>query len=118
MDVINTFVKQANEQTTILFGDLTKTNSYGLAKQYATWRAVLNMIETMTISWVISGMPVTVGDISIQRLSAMQAATVELKENTLRELARLYIMLSDFSYPNNYQSPSPFVDTGGQMFFS
>jgi hypothetical protein len=118
VDVINTFVKQANEQTTILFGDLTKTNSYGLAKQYATWRAVLNMIETMTISWVISGMPVTVGDISIQRLSAMQAATVELKENTLRELARLYIMLSDFSYPNNYQSPSPFVDTGGQMFFS
>jgi hypothetical protein len=117
-DIINTFVKQANEQTTSLFGDLTQSYSYGLAKQYATWRAVLNLIETMTVNWVIAGMPVTVGDISFSRLGVMQAATVELKENAIRELARLYIMLSEFSFPNNYHSPSPFVDTGGQMFFS
>ena len=118
VDIINTFVKQANEQTTILFGDRTQSPSYGLAKQYATWRAVLNLIETMTINWIISGLPVTVGDISIQRLTAMQTATIELKENANRELARLYIMLSEMDFPSNYQSPSPYVDMGGQSFFS
>lgn len=117
-DIINTFVKQANEQTTILFGDLTKSTLYGLAKQYATWRAVLNLIETMTVNWVISGIPVTVGDISIQRLTAMQTATVELKENANRELARLYIMLSEMDFPSNYQSSSPYIDTGGQAWYS
>jgi hypothetical protein len=118
VDILNTFVKQANEQTTALWGDLTKSNNYSLARQYAIWRAVLNMIETMTINWVIAGIPVTVGDISINRLGAMQAATVELKENANRELARLYIMLSEMDFPSNYQSPSPYVDTGGQAWYS
>jgi hypothetical protein len=117
VDVINTFVKQANEQTTAMFGDRTLTQSYGMTKQYATWRAVLNLIETMTVNWVISGLPITVGDISIQRLGAMQAATIEIKERAKEELIRLYNLLTEFDFPNNYQSPSPYVDMGGQMFF-
>lgn len=118
VDILNTFVFQSNVQTTQLFGDLTQSTQYGLAQQYAIWRAVLNMLETMTVNWIISGLPVTVGDISIQRLGAMAAATAELKENTLRELHRLYILLSEFSFPNNYQTPSIYIPTGGGIFWS
>jgi hypothetical protein len=118
VDVINTFVKQANEQATQLFGNHMNDPLFGLTKQWATWRAVFNLIETMTINWVISGMPVTVGTISISRLEAMARATAELKENAQRELLRLYTELSEIEGIQNYQSPSPFVDMGGQTFFS
>ena len=117
-DIINTFVKQANEQATALYGDLTTSNYYGLAKQWAVWRAVLNLIETMTVNWVISGLPVTMGNIGFERLTAMSAASAEMKTRAAEELARLYTMLSQIEPVQNYQSPSPYVDTGGQMFFS
>jgi len=118
VDILNTFVKQANEQATQLFGDHTKDSLFGLTKQWATWRAVLNMIETMTVNWVISGLPATLGDISINRLDAMRSASAEIKGNAQSELVRLYTMLSEIDPIQNYQSPSPFVDTGGQSFFS
>jgi hypothetical protein len=118
VDILNTFVTQANVQTTQLFGNLTQSSLYGLAQQYAIWRAVLNLIETMTVNWVISGLPVTVGDISINRLQAMIPASAEIKENALREIHRLYILLSEFSFPQNYQPSSLYIYTGGQTWFS
>jgi hypothetical protein len=117
-DVLNTFVRYANEQTTIILGDLTQSNLYGLAKQYATWRAVVNLIDTMTINWVISGLPAQVGNIGIDRLAAMQAASMPMRERATIELLRLYTLLSEIAFPNAYQSPSPYIDMGGQMFFS
>lgn len=118
LDVINQFVKYGNEQTTALWGNLTNSPSLGLARQYATWRAVLNLIETMTLQWTVSGMPVTVGDISIQRLQAMQAASAEFKARAEIEVWRIYVLLSDMAFPQNYQSPSPYIQTGGGMFWS
>jgi hypothetical protein len=117
-DVLNTFVRYANEQTTSLFGDISQSSSYGLAKQYATWRAVLNLIDTMTVNWVISGLPVQLGNIGIDRLAAMQAASTVMRERAISEAQRLYVLLTEIDFPNNYQSPSPYVDTGGQSFYS
>jgi hypothetical protein len=118
MDILNTFVKQANEQATNIFGDRTQSTDYGLTKQWAIWRAVLNLIETMTINWVVSGLPVQVGNIGFDRLAAMQGASAEIKARAQEELLRLYTLLSEIDAVQNYQSPSPYVDTGGSMFFS
>lgn len=118
VDVINTFVKQANEQATTMFGDHTQDSLFGYTKQWATWRAVLNLIETMTVNWVISGLPVAVGSIGFDRLAAMQAASAEMKERAQEELLRLYTQLGEIDAIQNYQSPSPYVDSGGSMFFS
>ena len=76
------------------------------------------MIETMTVNWVISGLPVAMGNIGFDRLAAMQAASVEMKERAQQELLRLYTELSEIVPVQNYISPSPYVDTGGQSFFS
>jgi len=118
VDILNTFVRYANEQTTATWGDLTISPQLPLARQYAVFTAALNMIETMTINWVISGLPVAIGDISINRLQAMQAATVEVKERFKEEIGILYVKLSEISFPNNYQSPSPYVDFGGSPYWS
>ncbi len=118
VDILNTFVAQSNVQTTQLFGNLTQSPQYGLAQQYAIWRAVLNLIETMTVNWVISGLPVTVGDISINRLQAMQGASTEIKERASNELHRLYILLSEFSFPQNYQPSSIYIYNGGGFWWS
>jgi hypothetical protein len=114
VDIINTFVKQANEQATTEFGNRTNSPSYGLTKQWATWRAVLNLIETMTINWVISGLPVQVGNIGFDRLAAMQGASAEVKARAQEELARIYILLSEIGAVQNYQPSSPYIATGGQ----
>lgn len=118
VDILNTFVRYANEVTTITWGDLTQSPMLALARQYATFKAALNMIEVMTVNWVISGLPVSLGDVSINRLQAMQAATVELKERLKEEIATLYVKMSEIDFPNNYQSPSPYVDFGGSPFWS
>jgi hypothetical protein len=113
INVINRFVTWANVRTTALFGDLTQSTQYGLAQQYATWLAVLNLMEMMSINWAISGWPVQVGDISINRLQGMIPALEAIKEQAQSELQKLYILLSQFSFPNNYQSPSPYIYMGG-----
>ena len=118
VDILNTFVRYSNEQTTATWGDLTQSSLLPLARQYAVFIAALNMIETMTVNWVISGLPVTIGDVSINRLQAMQAATVEVKERFKEEIGILYVKLSEISFPNNYQSPSPYVDFGGSPYWS
>ena len=117
VDILNTFVAQANVQATALWGDLTNSAQFGLAQQWSIWRAVLNLIETMTVNWVISGLPVTVGDISISRLAAMQAASESIKVRAETELKRIYVLLSEFSFPQNYQSPSPYIFTGGSAWY-
>jgi len=119
VDILNNFVNQANERATVTFGDQrTNTLFFALIRQYATKRAALIMIGEMTINWVISGLPVTVGNISIARLQAMQGASVEVKARLKLELQEIYIKLSDISVTQNYQSPSPYVDTGGSIYFS
>lgn len=114
VDIINTFVKQANEQATIEFGNHTNDPLYGLTRQWATWRAVLNLIETMTVNWVISGLPVQVGNIGFDRLAAMQGASAEIKARAQEELARLYTQLSEIEAIQSYQPSSPYIATGGQ----
>ena len=70
VNIINTFVNQANEMTTINFGDLRQSaDRFALARQYATKKASLLLVDEMSINWVISGFPVTVGNISINRLA-------------------------------------------------
>lgn len=114
VDIINTFVKQANEQATVEFGNHTNDGLYGLTRQWATWRAILNLIETMTINWVISGLPVTVGNIGFDRLAAMQSASAEIKARAQEELVRLYTQLSEIEGIQSYQPSSPYIATGGQ----
>jgi hypothetical protein len=118
VDIINQFVSQANVQATALYGNLTQTPKYGLVKQWAINKAFLNLIEEMTVNWVVSGLPVTVGDISINRLQAMAAASVELKERLQSELHKLYIWITEFDFPQNYQPTSPYILTGGSTFWS
>ena len=114
VDILNTFIKYANQQATQIYGNQTTSSNLGLVQQWATWKAVQNMIFTMTVNWVISGLPVTVGNIGFDRLAAMAAASSEIKQRAENELFRLYTLLSNIDVVNNYRSPSPYVDTGGQ----
>jgi hypothetical protein len=119
VNILNNFVNQANEITTVNFGDLTQSaDGFSLARQYASKKAALILIQEMTINWAISGMPVTVGNISINRLQAMQAASEPLRAILTAQLQDIYIKLSNFDFTQNYQPSSPYILTSGQVPFS
>jgi hypothetical protein len=119
VDVINNFVRQANEKATVNFGDMRNSpDRFALGRQYATKKASLLILDEMSVNWIISGFPVTVGNISINRLQAIVEASKPVRARLEAELWDIYIKLSNFEVTNNYQSPSPYVDTGGQINFS
>jgi hypothetical protein len=118
-DTLDHFVTQANQWTTTLFGSINQVSSpstYALAVQYATKWASLRLLQTMATQWQVSGLPLTVGGITIARLPALQAAMTETKERLTQDLNKLYIMLSSIDIiDSGSQLPhSTYLDTHGQ----
>lgn len=119
-EVIEHYVQQANEQTTNKFGNLSGNGTiFPLAKQYATKWATLHLVQTLSFNWQISGMAMGVGNLSINRLPALQAAANMIIDIKTKELAELYNMLVDTSMIliDSYTSTSPYIQTGGSFFF-
>jgi hypothetical protein len=120
-EVIQHYVDQGNQQTTMKFGDLSGAGPlfFGYGKQYATKWAALRLIQTMTITWQVSGMQMGVGNITINRLPALQAAANMIIARLTEDLNNIYVQLVDvsMSFPNAYQNTSPYISTGGSLFW-
>lgn len=118
-EVIQHYAQQANEQTTMKFGDLSSASplffSYG--KQYATKWAALRLIQMMSLNWQVSGMRMGLGNLSIDRLPALMAAANMIVARLTEDLQNLYVQLSDVTAINSYTTQSPYIITGGSMFW-
>lgn len=120
-DILDRFAFQANTFTTNLFGDLSTNAQYlPLAQQYASKWASLRVAQQMAINWQVSGFRVGVGNVSVDRLPALEAAMAQVKERLTEDLSKLYTILASVSgltTVDSYDPHSPYIVTRGQGFF-
>jgi hypothetical protein len=115
-DVISYYVNQANEYTTQVFGDLSSSDSFPLAKQFATKMASLWLIQNMSTNIALSGVRLGVGAVSVERLPALNDAFTKLEASLKEQIDRLYQMLCQVESFDAYHPSSPYITTRGQSW--
>lgn len=115
-DVISNYVAQANEVTTQMFGDLTGSDQFNLAKIFATKLASLWLIQVMASNIVFSGARLGVGAVTVERLPAIESAFEKLEASLNEQLRRIYIMLTGVEVVDSYSPSSVYIPSRGQTW--
>lgn len=112
VEVLQHHVDYANIQTTrIASGDI------GLAKLYATKYAALHIVQEMAVGWQISGLQANLGNVSINRLPAMQAAAALVIPRLEADLRDLYQKMCSIDTVQGGLPQSPYIVTGGSSYW-
>jgi hypothetical protein len=116
--ILQNYVTEANQYTTALWGDLSSSpNSFNLASMYATKWAALRLIQMLATNWQISGLTITIGEFTLQRLEALRTAAEAVAKRLEADLVKLYTLLATVDAVNAYQPASVYQDTRGTAFW-
>jgi hypothetical protein len=117
-NVLQNYVTEANQYTTALWGDLSSSpQQFNLASMYATKWAALRLIQMLATNWQISGLTITIGEFTLQRLEALRTAAEAVAKRLEADLVKLYTLLATVDAVNAYQPASVYQDTRGTAFW-